>query len=74
MSSESLFSQGEGETTYTEDQLAELQNGCQLALQIESNLEIAKLQILRRRSRGNLARTPDVAVVIPLKQVFGPCG
>jgi len=26
------------------------------------------------RSRGNLARTPDVAVVIPLKQVFGPCG
>jgi hypothetical protein len=26
------------------------------------------------RSQGNLARTPDVAVVIPLKQVFGPCG
>ena len=26
------------------------------------------------RSRGNLARTPDVAVVIPLKQVFGPSG
>ena len=26
------------------------------------------------RSQGNLAGTPDVAVVIPLKQVFGPCG
>jgi hypothetical protein len=26
------------------------------------------------RSQGNLARTPDVAVVISLKQVFGPCG
>jgi len=26
------------------------------------------------KSQGNLARTPDVAVVIPLKQVFGPCG
>ena len=23
---------------------------------------------------GKDARTPDVAVVIPLKQVFGPCG
>jgi hypothetical protein len=26
------------------------------------------------RSQGNLARTPDVAVVIHLKLVFGPCG
>jgi hypothetical protein len=26
------------------------------------------------KSRGNLARTPDVAVVISLKLVFGPCG
>jgi hypothetical protein len=26
------------------------------------------------RSQGNLARTPDVAVVICLKLVFGPCG
>jgi hypothetical protein len=26
------------------------------------------------RSQGKLARTPDVAVVISLKQVFGPCG
>jgi len=26
------------------------------------------------RSQGNLARTPDVAVVISLRQVFGPCG
>jgi hypothetical protein len=26
------------------------------------------------RSKGNLARTPDVAVVISLKLVFGPCG
>ena len=27
-----------------------------------------------KSGRGNLARTPDVAVVIPLKLVFGPCG
>ena len=26
------------------------------------------------KSRGNLARTPDVAVVIHFKLVFGPCG
>jgi len=28
----------------------------------------------RSSLRGNLARTPDVAVVISLKLVFGPCG
>ena len=35
---------------------------------------VTRKRVPDREERGNLARTPDVAVVIPLKQVFGPCG
>ena len=36
--------------------------------------QMNKMIVLLTKSRGNLARTPDVAVVIPLKLLSGPCG